>query len=184
MLVCRFPVLSPSILSLFSGSGCHIFNSERWNDWRYSSNVERLLWCFSYQTSKCSKFSYLKYKTVLYWACDLTWILSLTSIPLLKGEVTRLQDRLPSAFPIFNAGDGAGEHPSQALLDVFAIQEEFPGRLINWKDAVRQLNYSFPYRILIKGKTNITQLSLSTAVKWTATHYYPNWRFGTCPDRS
>lgn len=28
-----------------------------------------------------------------------------------------------SPVPIFNAGDGAGEHPSQALLDVFCIRE-------------------------------------------------------------
>ncbi|OMH85528.1 Protein pyrABCN [Zancudomyces culisetae] len=27
-------------------------------------------------------------------------------------------------FPIINAGDGAGEHPTQALLDVFTIREE------------------------------------------------------------
>jgi carbamoyl-phosphate synthase/aspartate carbamoyltransferase len=29
-----------------------------------------------------------------------------------------------SPVPIFNAGDGIGEHPSQALLDVFTIREE------------------------------------------------------------
>ena len=27
--------------------------------------------------------------------------------------------------PIINAGDGVGEHPTQALLDVFTIREEF-----------------------------------------------------------
>lgn len=26
--------------------------------------------------------------------------------------------------PLINAGDGAGEHPTQALLDVFTIREE------------------------------------------------------------
>lgn len=26
--------------------------------------------------------------------------------------------------PIINAGDGIGEHPTQALLDVFTIREE------------------------------------------------------------
>ena len=26
--------------------------------------------------------------------------------------------------PVINAGDGTGEHPSQALLDVFTIREE------------------------------------------------------------
>lgn len=29
-----------------------------------------------------------------------------------------------SAVPIINAGDGIGEHPTQALLDVFTIREE------------------------------------------------------------
>jgi len=28
--------------------------------------------------------------------------------------------------PIFNAGDGCGEHPTQALLDLFTIAEHFP----------------------------------------------------------
>lgn len=26
--------------------------------------------------------------------------------------------------PVINAGDGVGEHPTQALLDIFTIQEE------------------------------------------------------------
>ncbi|KAL6080601.1 Pyrimidine synthesis [Balamuthia mandrillaris] len=30
-----------------------------------------------------------------------------------------------ASVPIINAGDGVGEHPSQALLDVFTIREEF-----------------------------------------------------------
>ncbi len=34
--------------------------------------------------------------------------------------------------PIINAGDGIGEHPTQALLDLFTIQEKF-GRLTNLK---------------------------------------------------
>lgn len=29
-----------------------------------------------------------------------------------------------SRRPVINAGDGVGEHPTQALLDVFAIREE------------------------------------------------------------
>lgn len=37
--------------------------------------------------------------------------------------------------PIINAGDGAGEHPTQALLDLFTIQEEL-GRLDNFKIAM------------------------------------------------
>lgn len=35
-----------------------------------------------------------------------------------------------SESPIINAGDGAGEHPTQALLDLFTIQDE-KGRLAN-----------------------------------------------------
>ncbi len=30
-----------------------------------------------------------------------------------------------ASIPVINAGDGAGEHPSQALLDVYTIQKEF-----------------------------------------------------------
>ncbi len=29
-----------------------------------------------------------------------------------------------SSRPLINAGDGTGEHPTQALLDVFTIREE------------------------------------------------------------
>lgn len=38
-------------------------------------------------------------------------------------------ERLKSA-PIINAGDGAGQHPTQALLDVFTIRQEF-GKIEN-----------------------------------------------------
>ncbi|WP_077002808.1 aspartate carbamoyltransferase [Variovorax sp. KK3] len=36
-------------------------------------------------------------------------------------------------IPVINAGDGAGEHPSQALLDVYTIQREFSrlGKLVD-----------------------------------------------------
>jgi len=36
---------------------------------------------------------------------------------------------LVSKVPIFNAGDGCGEHPTQALLDLFTIREHFPNIL-------------------------------------------------------
>ncbi len=32
-----------------------------------------------------------------------------------------------SRIPIINAGDGAGQHPTQALLDVYTIADSFPG---------------------------------------------------------
>ena len=35
-----------------------------------------------------------------------------------------------SSVPIINAGDGAGEHPTQALLDVYTIQKEL-GKIVN-----------------------------------------------------
>jgi carbamoyl-phosphate synthase / aspartate carbamoyltransferase len=40
----------------------------------------------------------------------------------LKGSLTELQTKIK--IPIINAGDGDGEHPTQALLDVFTIREE------------------------------------------------------------
>lgn len=38
------------------------------------------------------------------------------------GMVQRAAD--VSRIPVINAGDGIGEHPTQALLDVFTIREE------------------------------------------------------------
>lgn len=32
-----------------------------------------------------------------------------------------------SSIPIINAGDGAGQHPTQALLDIYTIADAFPG---------------------------------------------------------
>jgi len=40
-----------------------------------------------------------------------------------------------STVPVINAGDGAGEHPSQALLDLFTIQQEL-GRIDGLKIAM------------------------------------------------
>lgn len=40
-----------------------------------------------------------------------------------------------SSVPIINAGDGAGEHPTQALLDFYTIQKEL-GRIENFKIAL------------------------------------------------
>ena len=39
-----------------------------------------------------------------------------------------------SRVPIINAGDGKGQHPTQALLDIYTIQKEL-GRLSNFKIA-------------------------------------------------
>eukprot|EP01066_Platyproteum_vivax_P007611 Platyproteum_vivax@DN3015_c0_g1_i1.p1 len=44
-----------------------------------------------------------------------------------------------SSVPIINAGDGAGEHPTQALLDLFTISTLFPCIL----DNTRQLRVAF-----------------------------------------
>ena len=49
--------------------------------------------------------------------CDL--VIIRTSM---KGSLDQLQNRIK--IPIINAGDGDGEHPTQALLDVFTIREE------------------------------------------------------------
>lgn len=38
---------------------------------------------------------------------------------------------LAASVPIINAGDGPGQHPTQALLDVYTIQREI-GRLDNF----------------------------------------------------
>ncbi|MFT3735165.1 MAG: aspartate carbamoyltransferase [Rhodocyclaceae bacterium] len=39
------------------------------------------------------------------------------------GSVARFAEQLE--VPVINAGDGAGEHPTQALLDIYTIEQEF-----------------------------------------------------------
>ena len=43
-----------------------------------------------------------------------------------KGSVAELADA--SLVPVVNAGDGAGEHPTQALLDVYTLKRELAAR--------------------------------------------------------
>ncbi len=55
-----------------------------------------------------------------------------------------------SSVPVINAGDGAGEHPTQALLDLFTIQEEL-GRIDGLKIAmVGDLRYGRTVHSLTK----------------------------------
>jgi aspartate carbamoyltransferase catalytic subunit len=42
------------------------------------------------------------------------------------GSVAQFADA--SVVPVVNAGDGAGEHPSQALLDVYTLEKELAAR--------------------------------------------------------
>ena len=49
--------------------------------------------------------------------CDLVVIRTCS-----RNSLEELQNRIK--IPIINAGDGDGEHPTQALLDVFTIREE------------------------------------------------------------
>jgi len=65
-----------------------------------------------------------------------------------EGGAKRAQDY--SSVPIINAGDGAGQHPTQALLDLYTIKKKFgdirglkiamAGDLINGR-TVRSLSY-------------------------------------------
>jgi len=49
-----------------------------------------------------------------------------------------------SSIPIINAGDGNGEHPTQALLDIFTIYDELKKRNINLYDDDRnEINITF-----------------------------------------
>ncbi len=59
-----------------------------------------------------------------------------------KGAAARAAS--VSDVPVINAGDGDGEHPTQALLDLFTIAERFPGR--------RDLRVTF-VGDLLKGRT-------------------------------
>lgn len=45
-------------------------------------------------------------------------------VVLLNGDPALQRASVAANKPIINAGDGIGEHPTQALLDVFTIREE------------------------------------------------------------
>ncbi|NTU46411.1 aspartate carbamoyltransferase [Candidatus Roizmanbacteria bacterium] len=56
-----------------------------------------------------------------------------------------------SRIPIMNAGDGSGEHPTQALLDMFTLYEKF-GRLDHLKGVIAgDLLYGRTVHSLLKG---------------------------------
>jgi aspartate carbamoyltransferase catalytic subunit len=63
--------------------------------------------------------------------------------------------------PVINAGDGAGEHPTQALLDCFTIREEL-GRLDNLKvTMLGDLKYGRTVHSLARLLTRFEGISLS-----------------------
>jgi aspartate carbamoyltransferase len=69
----------------------------------------------------------------------------------------------PSGVPVINAGDGAGEHPTQALLDLYTIRKE-RGRLDNLNvTLVGDLKYGRTVHSLLQAlclwKVNITLVS-------------------------
>ena len=63
-----------------------------------------------------------------------------------------------SDVPVINAGDGDGEHPTQALLDLFTVAEHFPGR--------RDLTVTF-VGDLLKGRTVHSLAYLASAMAGT-----------------
>lgn len=91
-----------------------------------------------------------------------------------------------ASIPILNAGDGPGQHPSQALLDVYSIRKEI-GRLENFKigmvgdllngRTVRSLAYLlsmykgvevvFVAPPVVAMKDDIKDFLTSKAVKWS-----------------
>lgn len=59
-----------------------------------------------------------------------------------KGSAERAS--VVASIPIINAGDGNGEHPTQALLDIFTIYDELKKRNINLYDDNRnEINITF-----------------------------------------
>lgn len=51
------------------------------------------------------------------------WELSCVCSPAVPCRCSQLAAR-HCRKPVINAGDGVGEHPTQALLDIFTIREE------------------------------------------------------------
>ena len=67
-----------------------------------------------------------------------------------------------SDVPVINAGDGDGEHPTQALLDLFTIAERFPGR--------RDLTVTF-VGDLLKGRTVHSLAYLAAELEGTSSGF-------------
>lgn len=65
-----------------------------------------------------------------------------------------------SSVPIINAGDGAGEHPTQALLDMFTIYEQFKSLDRIKGVLVGDLLYGRTVHSLIKGLSNFKNITL------------------------
>lgn len=55
-----------------------------------------------------------------------------------------------SRVPIINAGDGDGEHPTQALLDLYTIQESFPSGVLPHVVFVGDIKYGRTVHSLIR----------------------------------
>ncbi|OIO60901.1 MAG: aspartate carbamoyltransferase [Verrucomicrobia bacterium CG_4_10_14_3_um_filter_43_23] len=60
------------------------------------------------------------------------------NLKALQADIVILRDKAPGsslqlskwlAIPVINAGDGAHEHPTQALLDCFTLHEQFKGTI-------------------------------------------------------
>jgi len=81
------------------------------------------------------------------------------------GSATRAAEI--SSIPIINAGDGAGQHPTQALLDIYTIADAFPD-MSNLKVAlVGDLRYGRTVRslsYLLSKYDNVEILFVSPAV--------------------
>ena len=74
-----------------------------------------------------------------------------------KGELEEAQRR--AGIPVINAGDGTGQHPTQALLDLFTIREKFgeiQGLHIAIGGAPRLLDVD--HVIICAGQDSLTEL--------------------------
>lgn len=69
-----------------------------------------------------------------------------------------------STVPIINAGDGSGEHPTQALLDLFTIRERFPDRKDLTITFVGDLKFGRTIHSLVRLLAELNGTSLETVV--------------------
>ncbi len=75
--------------------------------------------------------------------------------------------RAPPNIPVINGGDGPGEHPSQALLDLYTIQREFSrlGKLA-WTARTSRMVGDLKYGRTVHSLIKLLALFANSSSRW------------------